>query len=356
MIIERYIASNLLRGWLTVLLVVGSVFGLIAFITELERTRFDYDALAVAQYTLMTLPQQMVGLAPVIALLGSILALAGLDRFNELTVVCCAGVSRRKLLGAIALPTLGLMLLLWAGLEFVTPALHQQAEQQRHSLRYRGDIRIPDGGVWSRSGRRYTHLGSMTPDGVPGAIDIFDFDEQGRLERALYANRARVLSGRRWLLINVREKQRDGDIFVTRKLKELEVERMWAADELPTLSLTPDSMTLSVLWSYSNFLRQNGQPWTYYLAAFWQKLMLPLTAGAMVLLATPISASLGSRRNRNFGVNMGIGALIGILFYLGAQIIYALGQLLDINVALVALIPTLLVASVAALLLQRMRW
>ena len=30
--------------------------GLIAFITELERTRFDYDALAVARYTLYTLP------------------------------------------------------------------------------------------------------------------------------------------------------------------------------------------------------------------------------------------------------------------------------------------------------------
>ncbi|MEM0955283.1 MAG: LPS export ABC transporter permease LptG [Pseudomonadota bacterium] len=356
MILRRYIARNLLQGWLLVLLVIGSVFGLIAFITELERTRFDYNALAVARYTLMTLPQQLVGLAPVIVLLGSILALAGLDRFNELTIICCAGVTRRKLLLAITLPTLLVMALLWASLEYITPPLHQAAEQYRHSLRYRGDIRIPDGGVWSRSGRRYTHLGSMTRDGVPGAIEIFDFDEQGRLQRAIDANKAEVLSGRRWLLIDVREKQRVSNGFETRKLPELEVPRMWAASELPSLSLTPDSMTLSVLWSYSQFLRENGQPWAFYLGAFWQKALLPLTAGAMVLLAAPISASLGSRRNRNFGVNMGIGALVGILFYLGAQIIYALGQLLSVNVALVALTPTLLVAVVALLLLQRMRW
>ena len=356
MIVERYIARNLLLGWLLVLLVIGSVFGLIAFITELERTRFDYNALAVAQYTAMTLPQQMVGLAPVIVLLGSILALAGLDRFNELTIICCAGVSRRKLLLAIAFPTVFLMGVLWASLEYLTPPLHQAAEAHRHSLRYRGDIRIPDGGVWSRSGKRYTHLGSMTRDGVPGAIDIFDFDDQGRLQRAIHANKAEVLSGRRWLLINVREKQRVGRVFRTRNLPELEVSRMWAADELPSLSLTPDSMTLSVLWSYSQFLRENGQPWAFYLGAFWQKMLLPLTAGAMVLLATPIAASLGSRRNRNFGVNMGIGALVGILFYLGAQIIYALGQLLAINVALVAVMPTLLVTVVAMGLLQRMRW
>ena len=41
MILQRYIAGSLVRGWLMVLLVIGSVFGLIGFITELERTRFD---------------------------------------------------------------------------------------------------------------------------------------------------------------------------------------------------------------------------------------------------------------------------------------------------------------------------
>ncbi len=356
MILKRYIAGNLVRGWLLVLLVIGSVFGLIAFITELERTRFDYDALAVARYTLYTLPQQMVGLAPVIALLGSIMALANLDRFNELTVISCAGVSRRTLLSAIALPTLLFIGTLWASLEYLTPKLHQQAEQQRHHLRFRGDVRIPDGGVWSRSGRRYVHLGSMTGDGVPGAIQIFEFDEDGELIRSLRSPRAEVLSGRRWLLKPVREKRLVDGTFQTRQLPELEVDRMWAADELPTLTLTPESMTLSVLWRYSQYLRDNNQPWVFYQGAFWQKLAMPLTVGAMVLLATPISASLGSRRNSNFGVNMGIGALVGILFYLGAQIIFALGQLLDASVALVALTPTLLVLAVALALLRRMRW
>ena len=356
MILNRYIAGNLLRGWLTVLLVIGSVFGLIAFITELERTRFDYDALAVARYTLYTLPQQLVSLAPVIALLGSILALASLDRYNELTVISCAGVSRRELLKAIALPTLALMALLWACLEFATPALHQHAEQQRHYLRYRGDIRIPDGGVWSRSGNRYIHLGSITEKGVPGAIDIYEFNDDGELVRALHAREATVLSGRRWLLKPVREKRLVDGTFQTRQLPELEVGRMWAADELPSLTFTPDSMTLSVLWSYSEYLRQNDQPWEFYLGSFWQKLAMPLTVAAMVLLATPISASLGSRRGRNFGVNMGIGALVGILFYLGAQIIFALGQLLEVSVALVAFSPTVVVLAAASLLLRRMRW
>lgn len=356
MILRRYIAASLVRGWLMVFLVVGAVFGLIAFITELERTRFDYDALAVARYTLFTLPQQLVGLAPVIALLGSIMALANLDRYNELTVISCAGVSRKSLLTAIALPTLLLMTLLWASLEFATPRLHQLAEQQRHYLRYRGDVRIPDGGVWSRNKGRYVHLARLDEEGTPGGIDVYEFDNDGQLVRTLHASSAEVLSNRRWLLKRVREKYLVDGVFRTRGHAELEVRNMWDEDELPTLSLTADSMTLSVLYKYSQFLKANGQSWQTYLGAFWQKLALPLTVGAMVLLATPIAASLGSRRNSNFGVNLGIGALVGILFYLGAQIIYALGQLLSLSVPVVAFLPTAIVIFAALLLLRRMHW
>lgn len=356
MILNRYITFSLIKGWLLVLLVIGSVFGLIAFIAELERTRFDYDAAAVANYTLLTLPQQLVSLAPVIALLGSIVALAGLDRHNELTVMSCAGISRGKLLTIVALPTAALMLLLWACQEFGTPQLHQVAEKQRHYLRFRGDIRIPDGGVWSRGENRYTHMGIMTPEGEPGDIEIYEFNDAGELTRALQAVSADVLGKRRWLLKNVREKRLVDGVFLTSRHEELEVGQMWARDELPSLTLTADSMPLSVLYNYSKYLRDNGQPWRYHFGAFWQKLAMPLTVGAMILLATAITASLGSRRNRNFGVNMGIGALVGILFYLGAQIVFAMGKLLGIPVSVVAFIPTTVVLAVALLLLRRMRW
>ncbi|MCB1732632.1 MAG: hypothetical protein KDI21_19345, partial [Halieaceae bacterium] len=72
--------------------------------------------------------------------------------------------------------------------------------------------------------------------------------------------------------------------------------------------------------------------------------------------ATPISANLGARRNRSFGLDIALGALVGILFYLGAQIIFALGQLLGLNIPLVALTPTLIILLWALFLLHRMNW
>ncbi|MEM8561560.1 MAG: LPS export ABC transporter permease LptG [Pseudomonadota bacterium] len=356
MILQRYIAINLIKGWLLVLLVLAAIFGLLGFISELERTRFGYDAMAVARYTLRTLPAELVGLAPVIALLGSIIALANLDRYNELTVISCTGFSRSKLLTAIALPTLAFMGFLWICLEYITPPLQQSAEAERYALRFRNEVRIPDGGVWSKSGNRYIHLGKMFENGVPGDINLFEFDDSGRLTRALHAKTAEVSQDRTWLFKRVREKRLLRDKLVTRHFPELEITNLWSPAELPTLTLDNASMRLSVLGNYSQYRAETGQPNERYRSTFWQKVLMPLTVGAMVLLATPISASLGAKRNKSFGLDIAIGALVGILFYLGTQIIFALGQLMSLNIPLVALTPTLLILGCALLLLRRMHW
>ncbi len=207
MILQRYIGVSVVKGWLLVLVVLGAIFGLISFTQELDHTEFNYNALAVARYTLLTLPNQLVSLAPVIALLGSIVALANLDRYNELTIVSCTGFSLAKLLGALALPTLLLMSGLWICMEYVTPQLQQSAEQERQRLRDGGNEWLPGGGVWSTDGRRYIHLVKMSLEHVPGDISLFEFDDSGQLVRALRATTAVVSKDRTWLFKEVREKQ-----------------------------------------------------------------------------------------------------------------------------------------------------
>ncbi len=356
MILHRYIGVSVVKGWLLVLLVLGAVFGLISFTQELDHTELDYNVLAVARYTLFTLPGQLVSLAPVIALLGSIVALANLDRYNELTIVSCAGFSLAKLLGALALPTMLLMGGLWICMEYVTPQLQQSAEQERQQLRDGGKGWLPGGGVWSTDGRRYIQLLKMSIDHVPGDVSLFEFDDSGQLIRALRANTATVSKERKWLFKDVIEKKLVDGQLQTRTYPELEIANLWSSDELPTLALQSDSMNLSVLYSFSQYLAKNGQPTGKYLSAFWQKLLMPLTVCAMVLLATPISASVTAGRDRSYGVNIGIGAVLGILFYLGTQIIFALGQLLQWSIPLVALLPTLIILASALFLLRRMRW
>jgi lipopolysaccharide export system permease protein len=355
-ILQRYIAGRLIRGWFIVFLVLAAVFGLLGFIQELERVTADYDAIAVVGYTLLTLPQRLLGLAPVIALLGTIISIASLDKANELTVIRSAGMSLHRFLAAIALPTLALMALLWLSVEFIAAPLHQQGEELRYTLRNLHSEVIPDGGVWSKSGKRYIHLGKMLQGYVPGDIDLYEFGDNGELLRSLHASKAIVSPDRRWTFEDVRKKELvDGKLHTTREPK-LEIANLWSPQELPTLTLTYESMSLSVLHRYSQYLRSNGRSYQQYLSAFWQKLLMPFTVAAMVLLAAPVSVSPGTGRNTSFGIKMGIGAVVGILFYLGAQIIFALGLLLHLSIPMLSLVPTIIVTLCAGILLTRMHW
>jgi len=355
-ILQRYLAGKLIRGWSMVFLVLAAVFGLLGFIQELDRVNADYDAIAVVRYTLLTLPQRVLGLAPVITLLGTIITLASLDKTNELTVIRCAGVSLRRFLGGIAVPTLALMALLWLSLEFVAAPLHQQGEQLRYTLRNQNSEVIPDGGVWAKSGKRYIHLGKMLRDYVPGDIDVYEFGDSGELVRALHASEAIVNPDRRWIFEDVRKKELvDGKLQTTYESK-LEIANLWSPQELPTVNLTGESMTLRVLYDYSQYLRSNGRSYQQYLSAFWQRLIMPLTVAAMILLAIPVSVSLGSGRNASFGIRMAMGTAVGILFYLGAQIVFALGLLLHLSIPMVSVVPTVIVALCAGILLAKMHW
>lgn len=355
-VLGRYLAGALLKGWLLTLLVIGAVFGLLAFVSELDTAVGEYNTLAVARYTLMILPQQLLSLAPVIFLLGTILGLAGLQQGSELTVISAAGVSLRRLLVAVAVPTSAAMVLLWVGMETVTAPLHQQAEALKLRLRDASPHRLPPGGVWSRSGRRYIHLGSMRGARQPADIHLYEFDAEGRLERAIHAEGASVGDNRHWDFENVQLKQLEDGQLTTRRIDTLGIDNLWAARELPVLTLSPESMRLPVLFGYGSYLAANERDARSYLNTFWQRLTLPLTAGAMVLLATPVGGQVGSRRGNAVGLNLAIGALIGIGFYLGSQIIFALGTLLGLYPPLVALLPASAVAGCAAVLLRRMHW
>lgn len=356
MILQRYIGVSVIKGWLLVLVVLGAIFGLISFTQELDRAEQSYNAMAVARYTLLTLPNQLVSLAPVIALLGSIVALASLDRYNELTIISCSGFSPARLLVALAIPTVFLMIALWICMEYVTPQLQQKAEHEKLLLREGNKGFIPGGGAWSTDGQRYMHLWKISEDNVPGGISLFEFDNTGQIVRVIWATTASVSKDRRWLFRHVKEKATVDGELQTREYEELSVENLWSLDELPTLTQRSDSMNLSVLFRYSQYLASNEQPTEVYLSAFWQRLLMPLTVCAMVLLATPISASVTAGRARSYGINLGIGAALGILFYLGTQIIFSLGQLLQWSIPLVAIMPTLIIMACACVLLRRMRW
>jgi lipopolysaccharide export system permease protein len=353
--LDRYIGGALLKGWLLVWLIISAIFSLLAFVDELERTFDRYRISDAVEFILYTLPQRSMDLMPVIALLGTLAALASLNKNSEIIAMRAAGMSLRRLLRAVALPALLLIGGLYAVSEYVSAPLYQQAETQRTIIREGRANLLKGKGLWSASDYRFFNVRTLQHGNVPSGIYLYQFSPDGRLLDFIFAQNAIPAKSREWRLNQVRHKQLQNGKLRTSYKKYLDTGPFWSTDELPIVPLSIMGMTLTGLYEYASYLRDTGQKWETVQQLFWQKIALPLTAGAMVLLATPIGAGISTQRGASFGKSLAIGAAVGILFYLATQIINTGGSLLGIPVALVAFLPASLVLLAATGLFYRMR-
>jgi len=354
-ILDRYIAWKLLKGWVLVWLVMTSIFTLLGFVDELERITERYQIIHAVRFMLYTLPQRSMDLAPVIALLGSLLALAGLNKSSELIAMRTAGVSVSRFLRSIVIPTLALVAALYAVSEFVAAPLFQQAETEKTLIRSGKANLLKGKGLWSNSGYRFFNVRTLKHSQVPTRIYLYEFSPDGHLQHFVFARRAQLADSRRWDLLDVHQKTLDGDQLESRHLPNLEMGPFWSREELPVLPLSTAGMTPTGLYEYSDYLKSTDQLSDRIEQLFWQKIALPLTTGAMVFLAVPIGASVSTTRSGKFGKNLAIGAGVGILFYLLSQLIQTGASMAEIPPALAVFLPVVLVLGVAGGLINRMR-
>jgi lipopolysaccharide export system permease protein len=353
--LDRYIGFALLKGWLLVWLIISAIFSLLALVDELERVSDRYQVSDVLQFILYTLPQRSMDLVPVIALLGTLLALAALNKNSEIIAMRAAGMSLRRLVGAVSLPAVLLVGGLYGVTEYVSAPLYRQAETHKSVVREgRADL-LKGKGLWSASDYRFFNVRALQHGNVPTGIYLYQFSPEGQLLDFIFASHAIPAEDREWRLMDVWHKTSEQDQLTTRPRQHLDTGPFWSTDELPIVPLSIMGMTLTGLYEYAGYLRDTNQKWEAVQQLFWQKIALPLTAGAMVLLATPIGAGLSSQRGASFGKRLGVGAAVGVLFYLGSQIIQSGGPLAGIPAPLVALIPFSLVMLAAAGLFYRMR-
>lgn len=353
--LDRYIARKLLLGWLMVWLVMSAIFGLLSTIEELDRVTERYMVMDALQFVFYTLPQRSLELAPVIILLGSILALAALNKHSEIIAIRAAGVSVRRFSRAVAIPTSLLIALLYLGSEYVAAPLYQKAEIQKTLTRSGQPNLLTGKGLWSNNDRRFFNVRTLKNSQIPRNIYLYEFSPEGKLLNFIYADRAQLTTSRRWDLLDVFQKTPGNGILRTRKRDHLEMGPFWSRDELPALPMSTSGMTPSSLYEYSDYLKSTDQLSDRIEQLLWQRIALPLTTGAMVFLAVPIGASLGTARSGAFGRNLAIGAGIGILFYLMSQLVQTGGSMMQVPPYVAAFLPVTLVLIIATGLMRRMR-
>ena len=151
----------------------------------------------------------------------------------------------------------------------------------------------------------------------------------------------------------MKRKYFDGSSIQSEHLPQLDWEPFLSETQVRVLELPPTTLSPSDTYQYARHLRETGQAAEQIELRFWQQVTLPLATGAMTLLSLPFV--FGPLRSASFGKRLGLGAMLGVGFYLVNQIVTNLGLLLGISAAVVALTPIVALILLTLLVLRRIR-
>lgn len=343
----RYFAKEILTSSLLVLAALLALFGFFDTIRELDDLgRGNYRLTAMLAYVSLSLPSHAYVLLPAAGLIGTLFALARMSEHSEITVMRSSGLSLAQL--ALHVAAAGLVLAIATVLvgELVTPYTEDAAKSLRLKATRAIVAREFRSGFWVKDDRSFVNIQDVTPDTVLLNLKIYEFDPAYRLTTISRAEKGTYAGPNRWTLSNVELTRFDGDRAVLEKLPQAVWHSVLTPDILSVLKIVPERMSALNLRSYIEHLRENRQKSTRYEIAFWNKLLYPLAAVVMMVLAIPFAITSG--RTGGVGVKIVMGILLGLGFHFAGRLFAHTGQLNDWPALFSAGMPLFIFLAVAA--------
>lgn len=352
-ILTQYMMRTILAMTALVLVVLLALAGLFEFISELDDIQGDYQTPRVILYTALRLPQLAFEMLPVAALIGSLLGLGALAANSEIIVMRSAGLSIKKLSGMVAVT--GFVLLIFTGLlgEFIGPPLDYFARNMRLEARYEQDDERLGNATWIRDGSTILHLERVSAEFEFGSIYMFMLDENHGLASIARAENSGIDKNDQWILENLRETRfRDDGVQVVES--SLAVETFDIDAEVLGISLVkPQSLSGRGLLSYVAYLKRNSLDSRRYESELWYRIARTATILIMPVLA--LAFVFGSLRTGGSGARLMIGVIIGLAYYLVSEMLANSGQIFNFDPAVIAWLPSVLLAAVTVFALNRIR-
>lgn len=350
-VMTRHLHAELLRVFIVVMLLLLGLFGFFDLSVQLDDVgQGSYTTYDAILFTLRQLPQRAVELTPFAMLLTVVAALGLMAARSELVIMRGAGLSPMQIGARVFGFGAAMMVLVLIVQSLVAPPLTQRAEQLRASAMTGSNI-ANDASFWLRSQDGVVHIGALENARVPLNIEILEFGPDATLTRAIHAARADIPVEGPWQLKDVVIKRFAGGETSVRQPALAWTPTLYAR-QLAVLDRTPDSLAPRSLYRYINYLQAHDQDSQPFEIALWQKLSLPLTTFAMLLLGLPMVFV--NPRGANIGLRISIAAGIGLAAYAFIQVLGNLAFLYSLSAPLMMLTPGLLLCLGALLWLRRL--
>ena len=300
-----------------------ALFFFFDFVDELQgigKNNGAYQLKHALSYVMLLVPSHLYELLPISVLIGTIFVMALLAQSSEFTILRASGLGPTLALRNLMGLGLGFVVLTFVVGDYVSPLCDRYGQLLKS--RYMGQITVGQTGAWLRErqdNRSYAvNVSSLTPEGQPSGIRIFEFNHQGEWVALTKANVGLIAEDNTWELQDVDrdELSRDGKAStLSRRHSSTQNWPTAITSEMVSVALLkPDRMGTIDLFQYIRHLSANGQSTQRFEIEFWKKVFYPLSCLVMVVLALPFAYL--HFRSGNIASHVFGGVLAGISFFL----------------------------------------
>lgn len=350
-ILDAYIGRVIASTTFITLAVFVSVSGIIKFVEQMgDVGRGDYDLSHAALYVLYYIPRDVEIFFPMAALIGGLIGIGMLASNSELVVMQAAGMSRLNIIQSVMKTAVVLILISMAVGEWLGPAGEASAREIRAQAISGGSLISAKSGVWAKDGDYFVHITEVEDQGTLNKVQIYRFDEELKLESWLSADHA-IYKNKAWQLENVKDTFIFNNQIQERNHETLEWTSSLTPEKLGVVTVKPESLSVSGLVNYLEYLESNQQDKSRYVLAFWRKIMQPFTVAVMLLVA--LSFIFGPLRSVSMGARIMMGVLTGLLFHIANQVFGSLSLVYQLPPVFGAVMPSIIFILVAMFFMNK---
>jgi len=353
-ILDLYIGRIIASTTFLTLAVFVSLSGIIKFVEEVKAVggigKESYDLSHAALYVLYFIPRDVELFFPMAALIGGLIGIGMLASNSELVVMQASGLSRLDIIRSVMKSATVLVIISMVVGEWLAPVGEASARHVKAQAISGGSLISSRGGTWAKDGDYFVHINEVEDTGSLKGIQIYRFDEQLKLASYLAADSAKYHSDV-WQLTNVTETKIQGDRVTSEQLHVKNWQSSLTPDKLGVVTVKPESLSVTDLIEYLDYLQENEQDPSRYQLAFWRKVVQPITLAVMLLLA--LSFIFGPLRTVSMGARIMMGVATGILFFIINQVLGSLSLVYQLPAVFGALMPSVMFTIIALYFIRK---
>jgi len=327
-----YVLGMFSRNFLLCLTLVLTIYLVVDFFEKLRKfLKYDAELSLILSFFAYRIPELVFLLAPLGALMATILTVGGLNRTREITAMRSCGLSFYKIASPFLAFGLCVSMTSLSLTAVFIPLANIKAEYVKSvSIQQKPEALVSaSDGLWLRVGQtQLLYIDSIEQAGTHlTGLHSYTLEKPFRLSKILEAESA-TFFGDEWRLEKVKHRQvmRDGRVEVFEKPYDTMPSSLKPEDFQNWLSPSPKQMTLSQLHDYIEWATQDGLNPLRYATDYWSRVAYAMVPLVMILLGVSIGFRGGGVRSVGVAKGLGQTLAIGFLFWTAHSVGIVLSQ------------------------------